>query len=246
MGLPLREYYNIPSEAVFRLKTYRPKMLFTELDQNLWIAPYHSKGLLRFPAKTIAIKLGANLAVFSPGPWSAEAQAQLESFGNIRWLVAPNSFHHLFYEEWTAKLPQVETWGPLALAEKEKSLHFTHLWPVENPWGSDLEIFLLEGMPKVQERLIYHKPSGSLIVTDLFFNLHQVDHTATRMAIKAFGAFGKLVTSNLIKKLIKDQVAFKTSLEPVLKLEPKRLIMSHGDIIEEDAPARLREVLDWV
>jgi flavorubredoxin len=52
-------------------------------------------------------------------------------------------------------------------------------------------------------------------------------------------------TSRLVKLCVKDRAAVRESLEEILSWDFERVVVSHGEIITENAKETLRQVLAW-
>jgi hypothetical protein len=60
----------------------------------------------RYPTRMAVIRLsGGRLMIWSPIALSDGLRAELEALGQVGWLVAPNSLHHLYLGEWRAAYP---------------------------------------------------------------------------------------------------------------------------------------------
>ena len=98
-------------------------------------------------------------------------------------------------------------------------------------------------MPKFAEHAFFHRPSGTLLCTDLVFN-HPKGHNAlTRLFFRLAGTHEKLSVSKLFQSMIKDRPAFEASLESILALPIERVVMAHGEVLEDDAKERFEQAL---
>lgn len=67
----------------------------------------------RYPTRMVVIRLtGGSLFVWSPVALSARLREEVEALGEVHYLVAPNSLHHLFLSEWRQTYPQARLYGP--------------------------------------------------------------------------------------------------------------------------------------
>ena len=101
-------------------------------------------------------------------------------------------------------------------------------------------------MPKVNEVVFLHSSSGSLIVADLVFNLGRDNSLLTNGYLFLASAYRKTTPSRLFKLLIKDKQAMKLSIEIMLLWDFDRLIMGHGDIVNNSAKDALRKAYAWL
>jgi hypothetical protein len=68
------------------------------------------------------------------------------------------------------------------LAQKRKDVkwdvEFTPTTPPIADWKDELEFLVIEGLPALSEVVFFHKPSKTLLLTDLAFN-HKKGHTSS-------------------------------------------------------------------
>ena len=132
--------------------------------------------------------------------------------------------------------------------EKRKDITFKETLTDKVPaeWSASFQLQQIQGMPKVNEFVFLHKPSGTLILTDLIFNIKNARGILTQIMLWCAGARGKLAQSRLLKYFFtKDRDAAGRSIEPILDWYFERIIMAHGEIINDDG-TKLRNTLSWM
>ena len=203
---------------------------------------WHVEGRLRlspgihFPVRSTLVDTGEGLALVSPLGFDDETAARIDALGAVTFLVAPNLFHHLFLEAATARWPEAKVLAPPGLRSKRPGLTIDGD-PSSLP---GVEVHRVAGMPKLEEHALFHRPSGTLVVTDLVFNMHRAHTGLTRFILKYVSrAYGRVAVSGLLRWLTKDRPAAAASLDAILALPFERLVMAHGDVVEEDARAQL-------
>ena len=82
---------------------------------------------------------------------------------------------------------------------------------------------------------LFHRPSGTLWVTDLVFNVRTSDHLPTRLFMRLNGAYGRLAHSRMARTMVRDRRALRRTVDRLLALGPVRLLPAHGDPVEADA-----------
>ena len=72
--------------------------MLRQLDNNLWVAEQPLKFMgLPVGTRMTVIRLADNsLLLISPIEMTPEIKQQLNSLGAVRYLIAPNLFHHLY------------------------------------------------------------------------------------------------------------------------------------------------------
>ena len=132
------------------------------------------------------------------------------------------------------------------LTQKRKDLGF-HAELSDEPdahWAADLEQILIAGAPKVNEVAFYHRSTRSLLLVDLVFNMES-KNLLESLFLRINGSVG-LGTSRLMRFMLKDLEATRASVEQILDWDFDRVIMAHGEILEQDAKSSLRASFDWL
>jgi hypothetical protein len=224
------------------------------LDKDLWVIdhPFKLPGGIELGARTTIVRLSdGGLWVHSPGPLSAETKAWLSENGPVRAIVAPNLLHHLFLAEAIAAFPDASVHGPDGLQQKlGAKLEGTTVQtidPAAHPWTDDLDCLLVGGCPAMNELVFLHGKSRSLIVTDLAFNVRDSGSFVTRVFLRLNNAFGKFGPSRLARTVFfKDKAQVRIAVERILSWDFDRVVLSHGDVLESDGPATLRDSYGWL
>lgn len=179
------------------------------------------------------------LLVHSPIALDDALKSDVERLGRVAYLITPNAFHGMFTDDWMAAFPDARHFTartddtgknksePLSLSA------IAGLSPV-------LEAARMEGMPKIQEYVFYHRPSRTLILTDLAFNIRTDVPIWTKIFFSLNNAYGKFGPSRLMRSMITDKAAFNASLTALLEWDFEQIVVSHGDIVERDGKHILR------
>lgn len=221
----------------------------SQLDRGLWVVNVENRapGGLYMPLRTTLVETPMGLWVRSPAPFSEKIATELETFAPIGALVAPNRLHHLHLNAAANRWKEAQIFLAPGLAEKVPTLPAGQtLTDQALTWGPDLETYAIAGAPGLSESTFFHRPSGSLIVTELLFHLVGVPDAWSRTMLHLTGVSGKLAKSRVWWMFIKDQAAWKRSVERILELPIRRLIPAHGEVLEAEPDqlrGRLREVL---
>lgn len=216
-----------------------PEIWGAEFD--LWI-----NGLIHFRGRMTVVRLeDGGLWLHSPIPIDDEMAASLATLGEVKWLVAPNCFHHVHLLKVKARYPEAKIFGVAGLQTKRKDIPFDAILGPEAPdaWKGQIEQKALEGMPSLQEMVFFHKASQSLIVTDMVFHVYEAKGFFAPLLFRLVGAYRKLAMSRAGKRMIKDRLAFQASLQAILAFPFDRLIMAHGRIIPTQAKPALQSAL---
>ena len=191
-------------------------------------------GGLELGVRATFVRLGdGKLWLVSPVDFSEEDVNFISSQGRVAAVVAPNLFHHLYLKQAKQRFPEAQFFYAPGLDQKRS--HFSFDGPaLAHPWSLELSECLLEGMPRFNEVVYFHKASRSLIVTDLFFNLQQIKGWRGQLISRMMGTYNRPAVSRLFRLMMKDKHKVKNSLKTILSWDFERVIMAHGEILEKD------------
>ncbi len=170
--------------------------------------------------------------------------AEIRKVGQPGWLVEATNFHDTLAAPGRTAFPDLPYLTPPGFPSGDK-LATTRLSPAPAEWDGELDVIAVGGMPKIREHVFFHRPSKTLIVADLFFNLppdagrwtHGVMRTAA--GIREYPGM-----SRLLRFCIKDREAFSESMREIAALEFERIVVAHGDPILKNAKAKFMALLD--
>ncbi len=224
--------------------------MLREISTGLWVAEQPLRFLgLEVGARMSVVRLpGSQLLVHSPIAWTSGLAAEIERLGAPAFLVAPNRFHHLFAQQWQATYPGARLHVAPGLDRRRPDLTIAgvlggHPLP---EWSMVLDQVLVEGFSLANEVVFFHGPSRTLIASDLVFNIGPSSPSATRIAFRLMGAYGRPASTLMERLLIRDRAAFRRSLERILAWPIEQLVVAHGEVVREGGRAALAEAYAWL
>lgn len=224
--------------------------MLTPLAPDLWEynAPMTVLGMAIGHRLTVVRLADGSLWLHSPVAYSAELAAALAALGPVAHIVAPNCIHDTYLEGWFAAYPGARFHGARGFSQVRPDLKFTDSLGDTPPpaWADVIHQHLLRGMPRVNEVVFCHRPSRTLIVTDLLFNLGPDMPWLSRVLLRINDCYCKVGASRLLRSTIKDRAALKMSLERVLTWDFDRVVLSHGRNLESGAKEILRNAFAFL
>ena len=223
--------------------------MIRQLDSEIWVIDHSDFKLgpgIRVGTRTTLVRLDdGGLWVHSPGPLTEDLIREINALGPVRFLVAPNTFHHLFVSENCTAWPEAKLYLAPGLSEKRKDLsEALELGSDSDPgWSAEVDQCLIEGSPRLGEVVFRHRASRTLILTDWVFNVSRPDSLGARFFFTLTGVLGGVSVSRLIRFLSRDNAAARRSFECVLQWDFDRIVMAHGEVLEQDGPRCLRDAL---
>jgi len=116
----------------------------------------------------------------------------------------------------------------------------------ESGWRDDLDQVLLGGFPFANEIVFFHRPSATLIATDLAFNVCDSSPPLTRLFFRLGGTYGRLSPTLLERLLVRDRTTFRQSLERILEWPFERVVVAHGEVSEKGGREELIRGYSWL
>lgn len=197
---------------------------------------------------TIVRLPGRKLWVHSPIAREPNLTLRVEALGTPTYLVAPNRFHHLFVAEWQAAYRLSRLYVAPGLESKRKDLAITAVLgdPAPPAWSDVLDQQFLEGLPLANEVVFFHRPSRTLVASDLAFNIGPTSPWFLRTAFRLWGGYGRLSTTLVERMFVRDRAAYRRSLERVLAWPIERVIVAHGEVVERGGRDALAHAYAWL
>lgn len=221
-----------------------------QLDSDVWYAdaPLRFLGLEVGARMTVVRLPGSELLLHSPIEATDELVREVEALGRVRSLVAPNRLHHLYVESWQRACPDAELFVAPGLEEKRSDLKITGVLrdAPEAGWAETIDQVVVRGFPFANEVVFFHRPSRTLIATDLAFNVGASSPPLTRFFFKLSRAYGRLTPTLVERLLIRDPASFRQSLERILQWPFERVIVAHGEVSESGGREELVRGYDWI
>jgi hypothetical protein len=201
------------------------------LERPVWF------GGARLRARTTIVRLDdGGLLLHTPSPPTEALAEQLRALGPVRWLVVPNCWHHLGAPAAAARFPEAKVVGPASALARNAALRLDV--DIHDPRLSqsipELEALPLEGVPFWDETVLYHRPTQTLLGADIVCWAGPHDHWTWRCGARLTGCYQRVRVPPDARKKIVDKAAAARSLHAMLERPAQRLIIGHGELIQED------------
>jgi hypothetical protein len=195
------------------------------------------------------------LLLHSPTRMTEALRQALLRLGPVAHLVAPNIAHWTLLKPWQQAFPQAITWAAPGLRERRQvrrslvriDAELGSLPPAA--WGEAIDLCLVPGGLGFHEVAMFHRPSGTLVLTDLVLNLEppKVPPVARPLA-RLFGSLapGGMPPPYLRMIIRMRRAAAVSAAERLLRFNPERVIFAHGRWFDSDASPQLRRSLRWL
>lgn len=196
-----------------------------------------------FPRRMTAVQVSSGtVALFSPIALAEAEMARIEAMGEIAWLIIPNAAHRLDSRAFVARYPNakvVTAAGARGRVSEAVSVDATaatlskrvDLVPVAGTEDAELAM------------LVRHDGGETLIVNDLIGNVRNPVGVGAWIMSRLTGFGPRARIPRIERQFVKDRAALAAQMrEWAIRPGLRRIIPSHGDVIE-DQPGALLERL---
>lgn len=237
---------------------YGPLNTPKQVGRDLWIVDgpevrFGAPGLrLGHPTRMTVVRLaGGDLWLHSPTAPTESLVHELDLLGSVRCLIAPNNFHYTWVAQWKLLHPLADIWGPPGLPRRvQESLAPLRLLREEPDvvWASSFDQLLVRGNA-LAEAVFFHRPSRTLILTDLLenFELSRIRRPSVRRLLRWAGLVdqnGRRPLDMGLAFLFRRQ-SLQAAIGQMIDWEPDRIILSHGRWLPHDGATELRRMFRW-
>ena len=225
--------------------------MLRRLDRDLWVTQH--------PLRFLGAQVGTRMTVFrlrdgsllihSPVPLDQATQAKLDGLGPVRFVVAPNRYHHLFVAEYARIYPQAKIFGAPGLDSKRKDLRFDAILRQAAPteWASEIDQTIFQAFPPLNEVVFFHRSSRTIVFTDLLINVQNSESSYTRLLMWLDGGLGHVAVPRSFRLLLKMRRArARETIDQILSWEFDRLSLAHGEIVERGAKEIVRDAWSFL
>jgi hypothetical protein len=197
---------------------------------------------------TIVRLSGGELWVHSPVTVEPEVREEIAALGRVAHILAPSRFHYLDLQPFGGFFPDSQLYGPEAVVKRKKGLRFAGTLNDEAPsdWAAEIDQLQARGHPMLDEVAFLHKPSRTLILTDLLMTIHKTALPATRGIGKLLGIYEVPAVPVELKWTWKGKEAGTGFIQELLSWDFDRVLYSHGSLIESGGKKALRKAYSFL
>ena len=222
--------------------------------QNIWTMDgddVRMFQMLPFTTRMAVIRLeSGGLWLHSPVKPTPERQRAVDELGPVEHLVAPNKIHSLGIGPWKALYPDATVWASPAFKERHPDIAVDTLLAndVDAPWSNEIGHCVIEGHSVLDEVEFLHRPSRTLIITDLI-QKHEAAGTSwfwrgVKQMVGVMGKDGGVPRD--IKLSIRDRAAMRKSIETILGWDFDKLLIAHGHCLRSNAKEDVSRAFEWI
>ncbi|MDE9449874.1 DUF4336 domain-containing protein [Aliiroseovarius sp. Z3] len=228
--------------------------MISQFGPELWLADGPSikaAAGFHYPTRMAVIRLrGRDLFIWSPIPLTNALRRGIDALGTVKYLIAPNTLHHMFLQDWIAAFPDAAPFAAPGLPSKRTDISFAgELTETPDPaWADDIDHVILTGNAITTEVVFYHRPSGTVLFTDLLQQLPKDWFSGWRAMVARLDLMTEAepTVPRKFRIAFRDKTALRQSVRKVKSWNPRAVVMAHGTPITQDASAFLDRAFSWV
>ncbi len=227
--------------------------MLRQVDHAIWIADGPSVSFFRIPYPTRAtiVRLhDGTLWVCSPIQLDDTLRGAIDRLGPVRHLVSPNKLHHLYLGDWATTWPDAKLYAAPGLARRRRDLPFdAELADEPDPaWAADIDQVIFRGSFLMEEVVFFHRSSNTAILTDLVQRFDPATlHGWRRVIMTVDGLVGPHgSTPREWRWSFWNRAAARRAKRKAIGWNPRRVIVAHGECVNEDGSAVLERALAWI
>lgn len=219
--------------------------MFTELAPDLFVLSEPlSFYKLQIGRNMIVVRLpDGDLFVNSPARLTQKRIEALNDLGEVRYITPSSKLHgHSYMEDYKRIFSDVELFAAPGLARRRTDLVFDGLLgSAPDPrWADVIDQAPFLGHWWLTEIEFFHRPSKTLILGDICYNLGPETPLKTRLVMRLLGMYGDITVPRDLRYTMKNEAAGQRSIERILEWDFERVIVGHGQVAERDAKRRVR------
>lgn len=227
--------------------------MLKEFGREIWIADGSCVAVAGFhyPTRLAVMRLAdGGLFIWSPIKLTDGLRAEVDAFGPVRHIVAPNSLHHLFLAEWKRAYPEAKLYAPPGLRKKRLDIAFD-VDLEEAPsaaWAGEIDQVVMYGNVITTEVVFFHVPSGTVLFTDLLQQIPPKLLSGWRAIVAKLDLMvgPEPAVPRKFRLAFTKRSAARAALARVLAWPAEKVLMAHGTPVEKDARAFLRRAFGWL
>lgn len=205
----------------------------------------------RYPTRMTVIQLrDGGLFIWSPVALTPAMRAEVDALGEVRFLIAPNSLHHLWLGEWHAAYPAAQVFAAPGVSAKRTDVTITAEFgtaPV-TAWDGEIDHVIVGGNLITTEVVFFHRASATVVFTDLLQQFPKGWHRGWRAIVARLDLMVEAEPSvpRKFRMAFTDRRAAREAIGRILDWPAERVVMAHGTPVPQDGQALMQRAFGWL
>ncbi len=237
---------------------YEPLNTIKPVAENIWIVDGEAISFYGLPYSTrmTVVRLSnGDLFLHSPIALDDDLKHKIDALGRVRHLVSPNWIHYAYLPEWAEIYTETISWASPGVRERARKFGVPVVFDrdlgdiSEVEWSDELEQMIVRGNKYHEEVVFFHKPSQTLILTDLIENFEArkipIWFRPLAWLTGILDPDGK-APIDMRLGFLKGKRELRQAVQRMIEWAPERVILSHGRWYAEQGVAELKRAFRWV
>lgn len=192
------------------------------------------------------VRMGDGLFVHCPVALDESTRREVDALGEVRSVVAPSLFHHLYVGEWMRAYPKASVWACPGLEKKRSDLAWTGvLGDAAMPeWRDALDQAPLTARFE-HEIVFFHRATRTLICADALLNLRRLPSLVTR-AVAVMMRNTAPGLGWMERVAVRDRALGRRQADRILDWDIDGIVLAHGDLVAHGGREAFRAAYAWV
>ena len=228
-------------------------VVLKQFGPEIWTAdgPSVSTAGFEYSTRMAVIRLSdGGLFVWSPVKLSDHLRADVDALGEVRHLVAPNSLHHLFLDDWRRAYTKARLHAAPGLRRKRKDIDFDGDLSNESvaEWAGDIDQVVVPGNLITTEVVFFHRKSATVLFADLVQHFPAGWFSGWRGVVARWDLMvgSEPAVPRKFRNTFIDRRAARASLALILAWPSEKVLMAHGNPVNEDGRAFIGRAFRWI
>jgi len=197
-----------------------------------------------------AVRLGnGQLLLHSPIRLTPALKERLDRLGPVRHVLAPNLDHYFFVADYHTAYPEARLYAAPGVAPKLPGVRIDVV--LEHPrtiptLDATLTQHYFRSSSTLQELVLYHVATRTLIAADLAFNIQAGNGLLSGVLLRLNDSYKTFGPSRVCRSHIHEPRLARADLDAILALAPERIVVSHGEVLQTGAAEALRRGYAWL
>lgn len=205
----------------------------------------------RFPTRMALVRLpDGGLWVWSPIALTPALRQEIDALDPVAHLVAPNSLHHTFLADWRDAYPSARLHAAPGLRTARADIAFTDDLSDTPPaaWAAQIAQVVVPSNTLTTEVVFFHRPSGTVLVTDLIQQMAPDRFTGWRGIVARLDLMvaPRPSVPRKFRMAFTDRPAARAAIDRILEWPADKLIIAHGTPITQDARTVITDAFGWL
>jgi hypothetical protein len=224
--------------AIWRVLPHRP---IERLTENLWRVEGDLDGMPLKRVMTVAKRADGALVIHNAMALEDAAMREIEAWGEVAFVIVPSGYHRMDAPAFHERYPKAKILCPSGARKKVEQVVPVSGTYEDFPADEAVRFEMLDGLRGAEGVMIVRSKEGtSVVFTDALFNMpHPPGFTGFVFKHVTASSGGPRVSRVTRLFLVKDNAAFRASLERLAQISDlRRIIVAHHETVEVE-PSRV-------